>query len=89
MKAYSDCLRIRSSRYGSDSMEVAQVVVNIGVVRGNKGDFNQALKSWNKALAIYRKHGLQDDDALVSTLLGHKHLAADLIKNRGKVKRKA
>ena len=70
-------------------MEVAQVVVNIGVVRGNKGDFNQALKSWNKALAIYRKHGLQDDDNLVATLLGHIHLAADLIRNRGKVKVKA
>lgn len=84
MKAYSDCLRIRSSKFGSDSMEVAQVVVNIGVVRGNKGDFVGALKSWNKALAIYRKHGLSDDDALVATVLGHKNLASVLIENRGR-----
>lgn len=87
MKAYSDCLRIRSSRFGSDSMEVAQVVVNIGVVRGNKGDFSGALKSWQKALAIYRKHGLEDDDALVATLLSHQHLASNLIKNRGRSKK--
>ena len=87
MKAYSDCLRIRSSRHGSDSMEVAQVVVNIGVVRGNKGDFSGALKSWNKALAIYRKHGLNDDDALVATVLSHQHLAANLIKSRGRNKK--
>eukprot|EP00970_Alexandrium_tamarense_P004642 scaffold774_cov97-Alexandrium_tamarense.AAC.2 len=39
MKAYSHCCKIRRSRFGSDSMEVAQVIVNIGVVRGNKGDF--------------------------------------------------
>lgn len=89
MKAYSDCLRIRSSRHGSDSMEVAQVVVNIGVVRGNKGDFTGALKSWNKALAIYRKHGLKDDDALVATVLSHQHLAAELIQSRGKSKSKS
>ena len=85
MKAYSDCLRIRSSKFGSDSMEVAQVVVNIGVVRGNKGDFSGALKSWNKALSIYRKHGLGDDDALVATVLGHQRLANQL-KKRGKNK---
>jgi tetratricopeptide (TPR) repeat protein len=84
MKAYSDCLRIRSSRFGSDSMEVAQVVVNIGVVRGNKGDFSGALKSWSKALTIYRKHGLEDDDALVATVLSHKHLAANLMKSKGR-----
>jgi hypothetical protein len=68
-------------------MEVAQVVVNIGVVRGNKGDFSGALKSWNKALAIYRKHGLNDDDALVATVLSHQHLAANLIKSRGRNKK--
>lgn len=80
MKAYSDCLRIRSSKFGSDSMEVAQVVVNIGVVRGNKGDFSGALKSWNKALSIYRKQGLGDDNALVATVLGHQRLANQLEK---------
>lgn len=70
-------------------MEVAQVVINIGVVRGNKGDFSGALKSWNKALAIYRKHGLEDDDDLVATLLGHQHLAADLMKKRYKSRRRS
>lgn len=65
-------------------MEVAQVVVNIGVVRGNKGDFSGALKSWQKALAIYRKHGLEDDHALVAAVLGHQDLALNLIKNRGR-----
>ena len=34
MKAYSDCLRIRSSKFGSDSMEVAQ-----GRIRGTDGSF--------------------------------------------------
>ena len=78
MKAYSDCLRIRSSKFGSDSMEVAQVVVNIGVVRGNKGDFPGALKSWKKALSIYRKQSLDDSDPLVATVIGHQNLANTL-----------
>ena len=59
------------------------MVVNIGVVRGNKGDFEGALKSWNKALSIYRKNGLENDDALVSTVLSHMQLANEL-KNKSK-----
>lgn len=70
-------------------MEVAQVVINIGVVRGNMGDFSGALKSWNKALAIYRKHGLEDEDDLVATLLSHQHLAVDLMKKRHKSSRRS
>ncbi len=86
MRAYSDCLRIRSSNFGSDSMAVAQVVVNIGVVRGNKGDLAGAMKSWNKASSIYRKYDLGTDD--VATVLSHQRLVDQLNRRRGRVKGK-
>jgi hypothetical protein len=58
------------------------------VVRGNKGDFTGAMKSWNKALSIYRKYGLGVDDTLVSTVLSHQRLVDQLKKRRGSGKSK-
>ncbi len=51
------------------------VVVNIGVVRSNKGDFAGARKIWSKALSIYRKKGLGEAEGVVAAVLEHQRQA--------------
>ena len=73
-----ECLSIRTSAFGENSVEVAQVLSNMGIIQGNIHEYKTALKNWADALSIYRKLGVNDDDENVANMLRNIKIAEKL-----------
>ena len=76
-----ECLAIRTIRLGENSYEVAQVLSNIGIIRGNLHEYQTALKNWEDALRIFKRIGVTGDDANVVSTLNNVELARKLLKS--------
>jgi tetratricopeptide (TPR) repeat protein len=61
MCRYEQALQIRRDNLGPESVEVGQVLNNLGGVCFSNGNLDQALAHYNSALAIYQK-ALGDDE---------------------------
>jgi len=64
-----ECLKIRVSSVGGNSVEVTQVLSKMDIIRGNIHEYRVALKNWEKLLQICSKLGPKIDDENVLTTL--------------------
>lgn len=65
------CLRIRRATLGPFSEEVGAVITQIGVVQSLKAEFAKAIRTFDEALAIYKKSGLSGDDPAFAEVIEH------------------
>lgn len=73
--ALETCLRIRRATLGQFSKEVGVVITQIGVVQAHQAEFAKAIRTWDEALAIYKKAGLSDEDLAIADVREHQQNA--------------
>ncbi len=57
LSLFNRVLQIRIEKYGQNSAQAANVMLNIGVIRFQLGSYDLAVESYQKAAAIYRREG--------------------------------
>ena len=77
--ALESCLRIRRATLGPFSEEVGAVITQIGVIQALKAEFPKAIRTWDEALAIYKKSGLQEHDLAVADVREHQENAKRML----------
>uniref|UniRef100_A0A7S3PXG4 Uncharacterized protein n=1 Tax=Chaetoceros debilis TaxID=122233 RepID=A0A7S3PXG4_9STRA len=77
--AYEISKGIRQQKLGDDSIEVAQVLNNIGSVLARNKEYQRALRPWRDAIGIYKSLGVGEDDAKVSCTRGNIAISKNLL----------
>jgi tetratricopeptide (TPR) repeat protein len=77
--ALETCLRIRRATLGPFSEEVGGVITEIGVVQAHNAEFAKAIRTWDEALAIYKKTGLSDEDLAIADVREHQQNAKHML----------
>jgi tetratricopeptide (TPR) repeat protein len=77
--ALESCLRIRRATLGPFTEEVGAVIAQIGVVEAQQTEFSKALRTWDEALAIYKKAGLPQEDVAVLDVKEHQENARHML----------
>ena len=85
VKCYETALTIRKRKLGCNSIQVAQILHNLGSVHAMRKEYERALYRWRGALSIYRLLGFPDDNNMVKCTLGNIQMAEGL--NASKVNR--
>ncbi len=60
MNLFGTLLQIRSEKYGSGSVPVANVMTNLGVIKSQLGLYDNAISYYEKSLSIYEATGDQE-----------------------------
>lgn len=79
--ALENCLRIRRGAIGPFAVEVGAVITQIGVVQAHKAEFGKAIRTWDEALAIYKKAGLTEEDVAVVDVREHQQNANHMLES--------
>jgi tetratricopeptide (TPR) repeat protein len=76
--ALETCLRFAAT-LGPFSEEVGGVITEIGVVQAHNAEFAKAIRTWDEALAIYKKAGLSDEDLAIADVREHQQNAKHML----------
>jgi len=79
LDSYEEAMRIRCIQLGDNHIEVAQILNNIGSVFARNGEYQRALKPWQRALEMYRLSGLEEDHQKVAITMGNIALSKNLV----------
>lgn len=79
LESLEECLRIRRATKGRFSESVAFTLLQIGVVQAHAAQFEEAIITWNDALATYKRAGFQDEDVAVINVLEYQESAKHML----------
>lgn len=84
INCYEEAIKIRRVLLGENHVDVAQILNNIGSVFARNGEYQRALKPWQRALEMYRHNGLEEEHQKIVITLGNIALSKNLVSVKAK-----